>query len=100
MSRCKYTKQGANDYYDDHIDRYYEEKKEAWMTLIAKEAEEYYEACENADIEPEVAGFAELIDEEFEFPEEGDWLSSEYEGAIDSCADQAYEEERDRRMGL
>ncbi len=96
--RCKHTKQGANDYYDEHIERYYEEKRDAWMRLVAGEAESYYEQCESSETDPNMADFSEGLEEDFEFPEEGDWLASEYEGMLGDCADQAYEEEKDRRM--
>lgn len=97
MSRCRFSKQGANDYYDDNIDRYYEEREEAFVEFLANQAREYLDQKEDQDVS--VSEFTEGV-EEFEFPDASDWLSSEYEGAIDACADQAYEEERDRRMGL
>ncbi len=99
MSRCKHTKQGANDYYDDNVDRFFEERDEAFLAQIVELAEKYLSNVEG-DVTPSMVDFAESVEEEFEFLQEGEWLSSEYESAIDGCADQAYEEEKDRRMGL
>jgi len=96
---CRRTKQGANDYYDDNIDRFFEERNEEFIALIVKMAESYLENVEG-DKTPSVVDFAEEMEEEFEFSLDYEWLDSEYESAIDDCADQKYEEERDRRMGL
>ncbi len=96
--RCRHTRQGANDYYDDNVERYHEEKRAAWIQLVATEAENYYDMCDSSDTEPNMADFSEELEEDFDFPEEGDWLASEYEGMLGDCADQKYEEEKDRRM--
>jgi len=97
MSRCKHTKHGANDYYDYNIDRYYKEREELFLEHVTKQALAYLDARGDKDIT--ASGFSEEI-EEFEFPDVSDWMSSEYSGAIGACVDQAYEEEKDRRMGL
>ena len=99
MSRCKHTQKGANDYYDDNVDRFFEERDEAFLTMLCELGEKYLSNVEG-DVTPSMVDFAESVGEEFEFLQEGEWLSSEYESAIDSCADQAHEEEKDRRMGL
>jgi len=97
MSRCKHTKHGANDYYDDNMYRYYQEREELFLEHVREQALAYLDARGDKDIT--ASGFSDEI-EEFEFPDASDWMSSEYEGAIGACADQAYEEEKDRRMGL
>ena len=97
MSRCKYTKHGVDDYYDDNIDRYYEERKEKFIEHVVEQALAYLDT--RGDDYVTVIGFSDEI-EEFEFPDVFDWMSSEYDGAIGACEDQAYEEEKDKRMGL
>ncbi len=97
MSRCKHTKQGANDYYDDNVDRFFEERDEAFLAQVVQSAKKYLSNTEG-DVTPSVLEFTKNIEVEFEFLEEGEWLTLEYESAMDSCADQAYEEEKDRRM--
>jgi len=38
--------------------------------------------------------------EDFEFPDEDEWIANKYEGTLGDIADQCYEEARDRAMGL
>lgn len=97
MSRCKFSKKGANEYYDDNIDRFYEEREEAFIGFLVEQVKKYLEQKKDDNVS--VSEFTEEV-EEFEFPSASDWLSSEYERTIDECADLAYEEEKDRRMGL
>jgi len=127
MSRCKWTAQGANDYYDDNTDRFYDERLEYFIDYVIDQVEgqgflnkddrkEWETFAENyignLDLETSLDLFAfqesvpvdrmaKIIDnfqEEPEFSEVGEWLVSEYEGVLGDCADQAYEEYRDRQM--
>ena len=100
MARCKYTRKGAKDYYDDNVDRYYEERRQAFLQLIIDAAESYLDSVDGTECGPNVLDFCEDLEEEFEFPDEGDWLASEYECMLGDCADQKYEEYRERETGL
>ena len=99
MGRCSYSAQGAEDYYDANVDRYYEERDKEFVELIVSMAEEYLSVVKFGE-EPSVVDFADQMDKEFDFKSEEEWLADEYEGELGACADRAYDEERDRRLGV
>lgn len=94
---CNSRKYDPKEYYSDNEDRYYEERKEAFLEFIKDLAEEY---ADNEDLRLNSIDFAESIEEEFHFPTIDEWMSLEYEGMLGDCADAAYELKRDREMGL
>lgn len=94
----KITQRDASSYYDDNIDRYAVEKLEAFKECILDQLEAYISLTNVDDLS--VDNFAEDIANTFEFKEEGDWLADEFESFIGDFEDAAYEEEKDRRMGL
>ena len=90
--RCKYTKQGANQYYDEHIDDYYEAKANAFlqelMDLIGA-------PVVNDDVDKDLLqGFLDS----FTFKDEGEWLADGYESELGDCIDQAYQEFKERNI--
>jgi hypothetical protein len=100
--RCRRSRTGAKEFYEDHYDEYDEARAEQFAAEFEEFMQEYMignkeGVCEINEIsEDDVQGFLDS----FTFPDRDDWLADEYESMIDSCADQAYEEERDRRMGI
>jgi len=93
--RCKASILGAKEYYEDNEGRYYEERDEAFLQHIMDQVKSYLDGKENVSIDE----FCEEV-EDFDFPDIDKWLGDEYEGMLGDCADQAYEEYRDRQMGL
>ena len=93
--RCRASAKGANDYYDEHYDDYIPARDEEFKDQVLNEMESY---LANIDEEstPSFADFFEIFQNEFTFPDVGEWLGSEYEGMLGDCADQAMEEARER----
>lgn len=89
MSRCIYSKEGEREYFKDNVERYYKEREEAFIEFLTEQAKEYLERKGEEEISTD-----EFIEElgEFHFPGAAEWLSSEYESALDECAERAYEE--------
>lgn len=97
---CKYSRQGAKDYYCDNYDRYFEERAEAFKEFMEGVIQSYVDSANDENGNLSFVDLCDDTDTEFEFPDVDDWLSSEYEGMLGDCADQAYELYRDRQMGL
>ena len=93
--RCKYTKQGANQYYDEHIDNYEEARDEAFN-------EEFKDFIFPGGVNTNIANLIYTYDEiqgfmdSFTFPDEGEWLADGYESELSDCIDQAYQEFKER----
>jgi len=88
----------AQEYYDDNHERYYEERAAAFKELIEGCIQSYLDSANTEDGSLSTADFFDDTDVEFEFPEIGDWLASEFEGMIGDYEDQRYDEMRDRQM--
>ena len=94
---CKHSMKQAKEYYEEHTDDYYVARNDAFVEFITEKAQAYAE-CSDEPLDS--IEFAESITEVFEFKTIEDWLTSEYEGMLGDCADQAYELHKDRLMGL
>lgn len=92
--------QSLSDYYDDHAGEYDKAKATAFAEMIALEAENYADRRIGADLSITVEGFAEELENEFEFPDEQKWMEDGYQSMIDGYWDSKYEEDKDKRMGL
>ena len=98
--RCKYTKQGANQYYDEHIDDYEEARDKAFNDEFRDFISEYItEAGLTIDgnltpiiTEDDIQGFLDS----FTFKDEGEWLADGYESELGDCIDRAYDEYKER----
>ena len=82
---------GAKDWYIDHIEDYEDARDEAF----------YEEFKEMFTVEGKLAPFSledcqEFIDN-FDFPEEADWIANEYESFIGGLQDAEYDRMRDER---
>ena len=82
--KCKYTKQGANDFYDEHINNYEEARDYEFRQQFMQEFN--IGAIPNDLTYDDIQGFLDS----FTFPDEEEWLASEYESHLGECADQAY----------
>ena len=103
--RCKHTAQGAKDFYEEHIEDYQEARDEEFDKQFRDFFNDYLQKGTTHEernhllpdiTEDDIQGFLDS----FTFPDEDDWIASEYEGMLGDCADQAYEEYKDRQMGL
>ncbi len=101
----------AQEFYEEHESEYVEAKAEAFREYtkdLFKESLENY--LDDNDGDGDVLDFADFLydaindydntPDEFSFPDKEEWLASEYESMLDDYADQAYEEEKDRRLGF
>lgn len=95
--RCRASARGANEYYDEHYEDYIPARDEEFKDQVLNEMESY---LSNIDEEstPSFADFCEIFQDEFTFPEVGTWLADSYEGMLGDCADQAIEEDRERKL--
>ena len=68
--RCRNSAKAAKEYYDDNIERYYQERNEAFMNYITEIAQQYIEEHNTEDNKTiSIIGFAEQIDEDsLDFP--------------------------------
>ena len=89
--KCKYSKKGADEYYQEHIDEYEEAKAQSFMEFFKEDAKGY---CVD---ELDINWYQGLLDS-FTFPDESEWITSEYESMLGDCEDQAYEEYKDKLM--
>ncbi len=87
--RCKYNKQDAQSYYDEHIDDYYKARTEAFIKWFTENAED----MELSQLD--VDWYQGLLDS-FTFKDESDWLADGYESMLGDCADRAYDEWKER----
>ena len=92
---CKATRQRMKDFIIDNEDLYQDAKRQAFLQYIIDETESY---MDSNDIELwSVMDLGEsILGDDFKFPEEIDYLSTEYENQIADCADQQRDAERDK----
>ena len=89
--RCKYTKQGANQYYDEHIDDYEEARDEAFN-------EEFRQMFHKDMINTTIITYDDIQGflDSFTFKDEDEWLADGYESELGDCIDRAYLEWKER----
>ena len=87
MTNAK-VRAGANDYYDDNIDRYEEARDEEFD----RQFRDMFFKDPDIITEDDVQGFIDS----FDFPEEGEWLANEYESFIGDLEDQKYQAYKER----
>jgi len=107
---CRTTAQGAKRFYEDNEGEFLPERDEAFQEFAADQMsewiEEYLDNVEEDSL-PSLNDFLVWLNDEekftesdFQFPVKDVWLGDKYESALGDCADAAYEEYKDRKMGI
>ena len=92
---CKATRQRMKDFIIDNEDLYQDAKRQAFLKHIIDETKSY---MDSTDIELwSIMDLGEsILGEDFKFPDEIDYLSTEYENQLADCADAQRDAERDK----
>lgn len=96
-------KMSAKEYYAEHQDDYFRERRKAFLELVLESLNEYMEAVDEDDgfTNPfSMSDFQEDIDVEFKFPTLDEWMTDKYSTALGDYEDHMYELQRDKEMGL
>ncbi len=94
--KCKATRQSMKEFVENNSDKYQEARDEEFTHQLQDFLSEEGFVKGLIITEDDMQGFIDS----FTFPDEFDWLASEYEGEIGECADRMFEEARDKAMGL
>jgi len=107
---CRQTREGAKRFYEMKEDEYLETRDIAFQEFATDQLSEWIEEyldIVDEDSTPSLNDFLVWLDEEekfikddFKFQTKDSWIGDEYESALGDCADAAYEEYKDRKMGI
>ena len=87
-------RKNAKEYYENNIDRYEEARDEVFTDALRDFLGNFESAILITFSQDDLQGFLDS----FEFPDEDEWLSNEYESYIGDIEDQCYENFRDEQM--
>jgi len=107
---CNKLRKGAKEFYEMHEDEYLparnEEFKEYAIDIVDDLLDQYLDNVDEDTI-PQFMDFIYWLEiqdiaiaDNFSFETKDQWIGSEFESALGDCADAAYEEYKDRQMGL
>lgn len=85
-----------NEFYSKNEYRYYCERDREFLDQLDAYAKRYLLTRNIASLS--MADFSDTIDNEFDFPDIDDWITSEYNGMLGDNDDRLYDEMRDENV--